>query len=441
MDDMPATIYPLDTIVGQGLCMGCGLCQAIAGPANVKMTMAAEGGERPAVIGSVDEPTLRLINAVCPGLHCEGYAGEEPEPAPEIHPIWGPTRWMGTGHAGDPAVRFRASSSGALSALAIHLIDRGEVDFILHVAASKEQPARTERQLSFDAVQVIEASGSRYGPAAPLTDFGDVLDRGQPFAFIGKACDISAIRNYAKHDPRVDQLLRYTMNFYCGGVSEFGKTLDYVRKFGLVEDDVAHLQYRGDGCPGPMKITSRDGRVFAVGYNEMWDDEARWQLQFRCKICGDALGDLADVTVADVWPGGKPDTEGFGFNGFIARTERGLRLLQGAIGSGAIVITHDLDYDGLELAQGSQMRKKQALLARLAAMRDEGVPIPSFVNLRLDTGATMISEAERQANYDGMRHRLSRGDNLEVLPIALSNRAGSQAKPDADRTVRPATGR
>jgi coenzyme F420 hydrogenase subunit beta len=418
----PAEVLSLETIVSNGLCIGCGLCQSIAGPDNIRMTMNGEGGERPEIIGTVDAPALRFINAVCPGIHCEGYihetsveAGEAP---PEIHPIWGPTRFMGTGHAGDPQVRFHASSGGALSAMALHLLKSKEVDFILHVAAAKAQPTRTLRHLSFDAAQVIEGSGSRYGPAAPLTDFAAVLDRGQPFAFIGKACDISAIRNYAKFDARVDQLLRYTLNFYCGGVSEFGKTMDYVRKIGLTESDIGHLRYRGDGCPGPMVMKSRAGETFSFSYNEMWEDEARWQLQFRCKICPDSIGDLADITVADVWPGGRPDTEGLGFNGFIARTSRGQRLLQNAIDAGDVVITEDLGYDGLELAQGSHMHKKQAITSRLAAMRDEGVPVPRFAHLRLDEAAAMIDDDTRRQNYDGMRERLRRGDNVESWPPA-----------------------
>jgi coenzyme F420 hydrogenase subunit beta len=419
MDDPSAKIHRLESIVEQGLCIGCGLCQSIAGAPNVRMAMNAEGGERPAVIGSVSQAQLRLINAVCPGLHCEGYVHqssvEASEEAPSVHPIWGPTRWMGTGHAADPQVRFHASSGGALSALALYLLQSHEVEFILHVAASRQTPTRTLRHLSFDAVQVMEASGSRYGPAAPLIDFRSVLDRGKPFAFIGKACDISAIRNFAAFDARVDQLLRYTLNFYCGGVSEFGKTMDYVRKIGLTEADVSHLRYRGDGCPGPMVIKSHAGAVHSFSYNEMWEDEARWQLQFRCKICPDSLGDLADVTVADVWPGGKPDTEGLGFNGFIARTKRGEHLMQAAIRDGAIKITEPLDYAGLELAQGSHMLKKQSLTSRLAAMRDAGTIVPTFVNLRLDEAAAMISQADRTANYDGMRERLARGDNLESL--------------------------
>jgi coenzyme F420 hydrogenase subunit beta len=414
--------HTLERIVGEGLCIGCGLCKSIAGQGNIEMVMNAEGGERPVVTGTVDEPTLRLINTVCPGLRVEGYVHETSveaaEEAPEIHPIWGPTRRMFTGHATDPAVRFHASSGGALSALGLYLLETGAVDFILHVAASKTRPARTVDHLSFDAAQVIEGSGSRYGPAAPLVDFKHVLDRGRPFAFVGKACDISAIRNYARFDPRVDELLKYTLNFYCGGASEFGKTMDYVRKVGLTEDDIAHLRYRGDGCPGPMVMKSHDGQVFEFSYNEMWDDAARWQLMFRCKICPDSIGDLADITVADVWPGGRPDTEGLGFNGFIARTKRGLDLLDGAVRDGAITISHALGYDGLEQAQGSHMYKKQSITSRLAAMRDRGLIVPQFDHLRLDLAAAMLTDAERAENYAGMTARLMEGDNVEAIPVA-----------------------
>jgi coenzyme F420 hydrogenase subunit beta len=394
--------------------MGCGLCQSIAGADRVRMRMNGERGERPMAIEPLDELTMAAINVACPGIHCEGVSTEPNEPHPTVHPIWGPTIAMATGHAADEQVRFHASSGGALSALSLHLLASREVDFILHVAASHAAPVRSVAQLSFDAAQVMDASGSRYGPAAPLIDFKAVLDRGRPFAFIGKPCDISAIRNYARLDPRVDELLRYTLNFFCGGVSEFRKTMDYVRKVGLGESDVSYLRYRGDGCPGPMVLKSHAGQAFKFDYNEMWEDESRWQLQFRCKICPDSIGERADVTVADVWPGGKPDTEGLGFNGFIARTARGARLLEAAVRSGALKTTEDLDFDGLELAQGSHARRKQGLASRLRAMQEAGMLIPNFERLRLDEADAMMDETARHSNYEGMRERLQRGDHRET---------------------------
>jgi coenzyme F420 hydrogenase subunit beta len=402
----------LESIVEQGLCIGCGLCQSMAGADRVHLRMNGEHGERPFVTEALDDATLTAINHACPGIHCAGVGSEGGDS--QIDPLWGPTIWMATGHAADEQVRFHASSGGALSALGRHLLESGEVEFILHVAASRVSPLRSVAHLSFTTAQVMEASGSRYGPAAPLVDFKSVLDRDKPFAFIGKPCDISAIRNYAQLDPRVDRLLRYTLTFFCGGVSEFRKTLDYVRKVGLSEAEVSYLRYRGDGCPGPMVMKSHAGKVFEFDYNEMWEDENRWQLQFRCKICPDSIGERADVTVADVWPGGKPDTEGLGFNGFIARTPRGARLLEAAVRSRAITLTEDLDFDGLELAQGSHSRRKRGLASRLRAWRDAGMIVPRFESLRLEAADALLDETQRHDNYEGMRERLARGDHREA---------------------------
>jgi coenzyme F420 hydrogenase subunit beta len=153
----------------------------------------------------------------------------------------------------------------------------------------------------------------------------------------------------------------------------------------------------------------------------MWEDENRWQLQFRCKICPDSIGECADVTVADVWPGGKPDTEGLGFNGFIARTPRGARLLEAAVRERAITLTEELDVTGLELAQGSHSRRKMGLKSRLRAMHDAGMIVPHFERLRLDAADALLDDAERRSNYDGMRARLERGDHRSAWSVDESN--------------------
>jgi hypothetical protein len=37
----------------------------------------------------------------------------------------------------------------------------------------------------------------------------------------------------------------------------------------------------------------------------------------------------------------------------------------------------------------------------------------------------MSDEATRRANYEGMRDRLRRGDNLESIPVVLEDQDGS----------------
>ena len=421
-------LLTLDDIVQAGLCIGCGLCESLAGPDRVRIVMTPEGRERPAVKAPLDDAALKLINAVCPGLKVEG-----PDPAANTDgtqwdAVWGPATRIAKGHAADPAIRFQASAGGGLSALAIYLLESGRVDFILHVAASAEQPMRTERHLSFDRAQVMEAAGSRYGPAAPLIDFAQLLEGGRPFAFIGKPCDVAAVRNLARHDPRVDRLVPYIVGFVCGGASEFAKTRNLVEGFGLVEEEVSLLRYRGLGNPGLTRVETKDGRAFSVTYGELWRDEGKWMLQFRCKICADAIGELADIAVSDVWPNGEPKGEDAGFNGFIARTPKGRALLDDAVRDGALVMLEELDFRDLDAVQPHQVRKKQAIAARLAAMRDAGAAIPSFSRLRLAEAAATASAAAQEADYSGMRARLERGDNVE--PSAVAGRSDFVSKAD-----------
>ncbi len=415
----------LDQIVQAGLCIGCGLCESLGGLDRVRIVMTPEGRERPAVQAPLDDAALRLINAVCPGLTVEG-----PDPAASAadtqwDAVWGPALRIVKGHAADPAVRFQGSAGGSLSALAIYLLESGRVDFILHVAASTERPMRTQQHLSFDRAQVMEATGSRYGPAAPLVDIAQLLDRGRTFAFIGKPCDIAALRNLAKQDPRVDRLVPYMLSFFCGGASEFAKTRDLVEGFGLQEDDVALLRYRGLGNPGLTRVETKDGRKFSTTYRDLWRDEGRWMLQFRCKICADAIGELADIAVSDVWPNGSPSGEDEGFNGFIARTAKGRTLLEDAERAGALVLIEDRDFRFLDNVQPHQVHKKQALTARLAAMRDAGAVTPSYTRLRLEAAAATTDAEARQASYAGMRDRLKRGDNRE--PAAAPTGSGEFA--------------
>jgi coenzyme F420 hydrogenase subunit beta len=396
----------VQAIVDAGLCVGCGLCKSIAGDERIRIEMSADGIEVPQASGPIDDQTLRLINAVCPGLRAEGPTREAASPQARWDTIWGPAVAMAKGHAGDADVRFQASAGGGLSALAIHLLDSGEVDFILHVAASQRRPMRTEAHLSFDRGQVLEGAGSRYGPAATLIDLVGLLDRGRPFAVVAKPCDLSAIANLARHDPRVNELIRYRLCLVCGGASAFTKTLDLIEGFGLSEDEVSLLRYRGYGNPGRTRVETQDGRAFEVTYNDLWAEEGKWRLFFRCKICADPIGEVADIAVSDVWPGGGPTGEDAGFNGFIARTERGATLLRSAAAAGALTLTEELDFRDFDRFQPHQVRKKQAIAARLAAMRDAGLTAPEYPDLRLDEAAATASESFREENYRGMLSRL-----------------------------------
>ena len=405
-------LLSISAIVESGLCIGCGLCRSIA-PANLEIVLNELGSEIPHEFAALDESQLALINRVCPGLHVEGRSPDSGTPETRWDDLWGPAIFIAKAYSSDPDIRFRGSSAGAVSSLAIHLLETGQVDFVAHVAASRTQPMRTEAQLSVTRSDVLRATGSRYSPAAPLVDFVQLLDRRQPFAVIAKPCDISAIQNLSHFDPRVDEFVKCRITFFCGGPSAYSKSTDLIASFGLREDEVSLLRFRGYGNPGRVRLETWDGRAFEVTHNDLWRDEGAWRVPFRCKICGDATGEMADVAISDSWTGGGPVGEDAGFCGLVARTSRGAKLVAEAIEANVLTITQEWDFRDIDAVQPSQIRKKQAVTSRLSAMKHTGLPTTHYEGLRLEEIASTATEEYRRANFDGMLQRLARRKPIE----------------------------
>lgn len=410
-------LLTLTEIVENGLCIGCGLCRSIAGPDQVELVMTPEGRERPVARRELGEPVLAKINAVCPGTRIGG-----PDPTAQSDDagsdtIWGRAARLSIGYASDPAVRFRGSTGGVLTALGQFLLASGRVKFILHVAASRSAPMRSERRLSFDSASVLEGAGSRYGPAAPLMDFCEILERGEPFALIAKPCDITAARSLARIDHRVERQMRYALTLVCGGASDLVKSEEVLERFGVSEEELALFRYRGFGNPGPTRLETKDGRAFELTYQQLWEDEAKWMIQPRCKICADAIGQSADIAASDVWPGGGPTGEDDGFNGIIVRTRRGLELYEAAVAAGVLTIERLASFADFDLFQPHQLRKRRAVWARLKGMEIAGKPVPQVTDLELENCARQNSLADNLSEARGARERAKRGRLGEPRPV------------------------
>jgi coenzyme F420 hydrogenase subunit beta len=405
----------LQDIVQAGLCIGCGLCRSVVGADRLAMVLTPEGRERPVPVESLSSGDNEIINAVCPGLRVEGSSQDELAPATPTDTIWGPASALAVGHAGDPEVRHRCSTGGILTAFGQYLLSSGRVDFILHVRARADFPMRTEQTLSFDAQAVLDAAGSRYGPAAPLIDFEAALSLQRPFAVIAKPCDINAIHNLSRIDDRVSRYLRYKLVFVCGGASDLTKSEEVLREFGIAEDELRLFRYRGYGNPGLTRVETAD-RSEALTYQDMWAEESKWMIQPRCKICPDAIGEAADIAASDFWPGGGPTGEDEGFNGILVRTAKGRELFDAAVADGAIVIDREVTFREFDVMQPHQVRKKRAVWARHRGMAAAGLPVPETINLRIDACARQNDLATNLREARGARLRAETGRLGEPLP-------------------------
>jgi coenzyme F420 hydrogenase subunit beta len=400
----------LDEIVKSGLCIGCGLCQSVAGPERVVLVSTAEGRERPVARRPLDDATLRRINDVCPGVRVRGADRHRLATGTPVDGVWGPARRLVIAHAGDPEVRFRASSGGVLTALSEFLLAQGEVEFVVHVAALRARPLRSGRHVSVDRAGLLRAASSRYGPAAPLIDFLQIVARRRPFALVGKPCDISAVRSLARHEPGVDRYMRYALTMVCGGASELTKSTEVLAAFGVEESELTLLRYRGHGNPGATRVETAGGAVHELTYDEMWRDESTWRIQSRCKICPDAIGESADIVAADCWDGGGPQGEDAGFNAVLVRTGAGAALFDAAVAAGRLTLVRDITFRDMDRFQPHQVRKKRAVWARMSGIRATGGRAPSVRGLRIRRLALRTSPRLllREAVQAGARMRAGR---------------------------------
>jgi len=401
------TTSPALTRVARGdTCTGCGLCAALA-PDAVAMTTVAPGYARPHQHGTVAADAEARIAATCPGLVIDNGPVKAGADA-----LWGAATTVATGHATDPALRHHASSGGVLSALLTHALGTGMVDRVVQTTSDPANPLGNSTTVSRSAEDVFAAAGSRYASSSPLAAIMDQLAQPGRFAFVGKPCDVSALRALARVDPRVDAKVPLMLAFFCAGIPSGDGARRILAAADAPEDEVVAFRYRGDGWPGDATATLRDGTTRAMGYHASWGQILSKQIQFRCKICPDAVGGAADVACADAWYGdarGYPSfAEQDGRSLLLARTPAGEALVRSAIAAVNIAI-EPLSLAAIVQMQPSQVRRKRELIARLAAMAVAGRPVPRYRGVRLLAAARQATPVQQLRSFAGLVRRIVQG--------------------------------
>ncbi|WP_337188887.1 Coenzyme F420 hydrogenase/dehydrogenase, beta subunit C-terminal domain [Phenylobacterium sp.] len=366
----------------------------------------APGYARPVQSGDLSVEAERQISAACPGaVVAEWPAGKS------VHPIWGPCEQVLTGAASDPETRFEGSSGGALSALLVHALERGDVDRVLHTGADPERPSRNLVFISRTSAEIVARAGSRYTASSPMAAIREALDEGGRFAFVGKPCDVSALRRLARTDPRIGQCVPLALSFFCGGIPSHAGVDRILEAFGVKANDLVQFRYRGRGWPGMCEARTPSGAA-QMTYADSWGRFLSKEVQFRCKICPDAVGGVADIACADAWYGDEAGYPSFdeqeGRSLIISRSAVGRKLVESAVAAGQIEVS-PLDIGEIDKMQPSQAKRKRLVLARTTALALLGQPSPRFAGLKVLKAASRAAPAEAVRNLLGTIRRTLKG--------------------------------
>jgi len=380
---MKQSINSISDVVNFQLCVGCGICASIE-PSRFEMLDIPTIGLRPQVCENPSVETGKSLE-YCPGIaliHDEKT--DDTNIIGELLPAWGPILEVWEGYASDPDTRSAGSSGGIATALATYIIEHMAFSGILHTAAKENSPWLNETVLSRSVKDLKKTSGSRYSPASPCDGLGLLEDEKQ-YAFIGKPCDIAALRGAMRDDTSLEKKVNFLIAFFCAGTPSTQGTVDLLTKSGVTQTDkVKSLRYRGNGWPGNwyVKYEKSDGRLeeSKTSYEESWGFLQKYR-QWRCYICPDHTGEFSDIAVGDPWYREIEDGE-LGKSLILVRTEKGRELLYGAVAAGYIHLEKN-DPAILTASQPNLLTARGTLWARLNVLKMLLIPTPHYKGFML----------------------------------------------------------
>ena len=170
----------------------------------------------------------------------------------------------------------------------------------------------------------------------------------------------------------------------------------------------------GEGWPGPTRVEAGDQR-FDITYRQAWfDRDAPWRYdaQWRCKICPDAIGELADISAPDGWildaDGKTTHNEAPGVNIVVDRTTTGSELVAAAIAAGYLE-TAECSYEDFELMHNDHRNRRLGEPARLAALQEAGAGEPRVERYRLEKMRELAPADLLATQFEGTLDRIARG--------------------------------
>lgn len=342
-------------ILSKDLCIGCGLCEAIS-KKSCKMELTSNGFYTPVFKKRTNKNEINEIMDICPGINVIDNQTHNTK-------VWGKVLKAAEAWSTDSEIRFKASSGGVASSLAINLIESKTVDAVLHVGNINNSYLYNELMISRSREDVLRNLSSRYAPALMFDRIFQLLQNSnEKYAFIGKPCDIAGLKNLIKVYPEFKNRIYIYIAIFCAGMPSYNATNKILDSFNENEKP-SIVRYRGEGWPGNFKASYSNNITHEMSYDDSWGKVLGRTLGFRCKICPDGIGLLADISLGDSWNtvDGYPDFEDDkGRNFCLIRNEKGLKCFNEALKDKSIE-SKDMKTDVINLMQPYQYQRRHLI--------------------------------------------------------------------------------
>ena len=312
-----------------GLCHRCGGCVTFCSSVNYgALELDADGKPRYGEIEKCIE--CGLCHAICPEI--DELEKETRERVGWTAPI-GRVIETTVARAADPAVRRAATDGGVVTALLLHLLERGRIDGA--IVTKQDGPFRRRPFLATTTEEIKQAAGFFFDTSHGMKDFGDrymthsqieefdpMLKKGlKRVAFVGTPCQVKSVRRMQTLGLVPADAVHICLGLFCSGNFTFGEEqrqrLAELGEFAW--DDVRKINIKDD-----LQLHLRSGPTRSIAL-----DDLDFMRRHACRYCPDYTAEFADIAF-----GGIGAEEGW--TTVVARSPLGRAAFADAAGAGKL---------------------------------------------------------------------------------------------------------
>ncbi len=357
----------IEEVQKPGLCQRCGGCVAFCTAINYGALELDEEG-RPRYKSAEKCIEGGLCYSICPETHEQD---EEIKKLVGWRPPMGRVLNTFVARANQPAIQQRATDGGVVTALLLHLYDKGDIDGAI---VTKETGLfQRSPWVAFSREEILESAGFHFDASHGLELFSELYSTYSPafvkagylgakrlerVAFVGSPCQVNALRRIQALSLEPSNSITIVFGLFCTGNFIFGPEqrlrLEEIGRFNWSE--VSRINVKED-----FMIHLRNGEV-----RHLPIDQLEFMKRHACHFCSDYSAEYADLSFGGL---GSPE----GWTTVLTRTPLGQTVLNDALG-GAVETMHkrnpQLAAAAFQKITGQSEKKKQsAKNSRMEEMR------------------------------------------------------------------------
>jgi coenzyme F420 hydrogenase subunit beta len=370
----------IEFVVKNSLCTGCFTCEAVCPEDAVQINYDLRKGIYLPLIDKAACTECELCVMTCPGFELDINDRPANQNKLPSHPLVGPYLGIWRAHTGVDSLRKNAASGGMTSQVLAYMLSNNMIDGAIVTRMDPNAPMQTLSYIARTLEDLVPSQKSKYCPT-PLNKILKTIIRSSSgydrLALVGLPSHVHGFRLLQRIYPELQVRIPYVLSLFTSHVPSRKATEFLLFKEGIDPNDLALIEYRGDGIPGRLRFVFQDGRDKKVDHLH-W---TYWGHTFpfffypaREWLYFDKLSEWADFSMGDNWQK-MEDTKGN--STVVTRSEFAENLIHQMIAENKIVATSmtadDLVYD-------QDLVKKKNIGIRLAVWRLLGRKVPIYKN-------------------------------------------------------------